>query len=114
VYARVCLCALASFYPKASVMMCVCSCVNVCVCVSSCSLLPKGICDDMCVCVCVLCVSGGGGAGASELLCHRASAAPRVFFCVCVCVCVCAAVFLKSIYHIDRYENMDFRLLKSI
>jgi hypothetical protein len=27
---------------------------------------------------------------------------------------VCVPVFFKSIYHIDRYGNMGFRLLKSI
>ena len=26
---------------------------------------------------------------------------------------VCVSVFLKATYHVDRHENMDFRLLKS-
>ena len=37
--------------------------------------------------------------------------------CVYVCMCVCWCVyqcFFKSIYPIGRYENMGFRLLKSI
>ena len=32
---------------------------------------------------------------------------------VCVCVCACVSVSLKATYHVDRHENMDFRLLKS-
>ena len=36
-----------------------------------------------------------------------------MYICVYVYVCVLISVFFKATYHVDRHENMDFRLFKS-